>query len=62
MLEAIKLHPGTPEDVARRLGEPVMNVRPRTSELHCAGLIERTGITGKALGGREAIIWRAVKS
>ena len=61
VLEAIRLHPGTPEDIARRLGEPVLNVRPRTSELFRAGLIERTGITGKALGGREAIIWRAVQ-
>ena len=61
VLEAVRLHPGTPEDIARRLGEPVLNVRPRTSELFRAGLIERTGITGKALGGRDAIIWRAVQ-
>lgn len=56
--DAIKEMPGTPEDIAERLGEPVMNIRPRTAELSARGLIEDTGIRGLAMGGRRAIIWR----
>lgn len=58
VLEALRERPGTPEEIAGRLGVPVMNVRPRTSELFRLGLIEDTGHRGAAMGGRRAIRWR----
>lgn len=57
VLEALKRAPGTPEEVARRIGAPVMNVRPRATELSKKGLIRDSGKRGKATGGRRAIVW-----
>lgn len=59
--DAIKEQPGTPEQIALRLGEPLMNVRPRCSELAAKGLIEDSVQRGTAMGGRKAIVWRAVQ-
>jgi hypothetical protein len=58
VLAEIRRRPGTPEDIARRIKEPVMNVRPRFSELSSMGLLEDSGKRGKAMGGRKAIVWR----
>ena len=58
VLASLKRYPGTPEDIAGRIAEPVMNVRPRFSELAAKGLIEDTGRRGPASGGRWATIWR----
>lgn len=58
--ESLRQAPGTPEDVAERLGEPVMNIRPRCSELSARGMIEETQQRGPAMGGRRAIVWRVV--
>lgn len=60
VFDSIKAQPGTPEEVAARLGEPVMNCRPRFSELSAKGLIRDSGRRGEAMGGRRAIIWEAV--
>lgn len=51
--------PATPEIIAERLGEPLMNVRPRLSELAKLGLVFDTGRRGEAQGGRRAIVWGA---
>ena len=59
VLASIRHRPATPEQVADRIGEPVMNVRPRCSELSAKGLIVATEIRGKAMGGRKAVVWRA---
>jgi hypothetical protein len=40
------------------MNEPLMNVRPRTSELSARGLIEDSGARATASGGRLAIVWR----
>ncbi len=58
ILEAIRQRPGTPEQIALRLNAPLMNVRPRCSELRKRGLIVDSGGRAQALGGRRAIIWR----
>lgn len=58
---ALKVQPGTPEQIAKRIGEAVMNVRPRCSQLAAAGLIEDSGARGPAMGGRNAIVWRVVQ-
>jgi len=64
--DAIKAKPGTPEEIAARIGEPVMNVRPRCSELASDAkgrrpLIRDTGERRTAMGGREAIVWELAK-
>lgn len=58
---ALKVQPGTPEQIAKRIGETVMNVRPRCSQLSAAGLIEDSGTRGQAMGGRNAIVWQVRK-
>ena len=58
VFDAIKAQPGTPEEIAARLGVPLMNVRPRTSELSARELIEDSGERREADGGRKAIVWR----
>jgi hypothetical protein len=58
--DAIKARPGTPEEIARRTGIPLMNVRPRCSELVKKNLVIDTGQRRQASGGRMAIVWRAV--
>ena len=60
VLAAVKAEPGSPEAIARRLDVPVMNVRPRLSELSNLRLVEDSGKRDLASGGRKAIIWRAV--
>ena len=59
VFDEIKKAPGTPEQIAHRLKEPLMNVRPRCSELAAKGLILDSEARGTAMGGRRAIIWRA---
>lgn len=59
VLTAIRLKAGTPEELAMRLDAPVMNVRPRCSELLRKGLIRDSGQRRRALGGRQAIVWEA---
>lgn len=59
VLAAIREKPGTPEEIAERIGEPVLNTRPRTAELSKMGLIEDSGERAKAMGGRMAIRWKA---
>lgn len=56
--DALKHGPMTPEEIADLIGEPVMNVRPRLSELSAKDLIEDSGLRGEAMGGRKAIKWR----
>ena len=60
VLAALKAKPGTPEQIASRIGETVMNVRPRCSQLAALGLIEDSGDRGTAMGGRRAIVWKAI--
>ena len=63
--DAIKARPGSPEEIAARIGVPVMNVRPRCSELAAdapgRGPLSRdSGQRRTAMGGREAIVWEIV--
>lgn len=60
VLAAIRQRPGTPEQLAHRIGEPLMNVRPRCSELKAKGLIRDSGRRATAMGGRRAVVWEAV--
>ena len=58
VLHELCVREGTPEQIAARMREPVMNIRPRLSELRAKGLVEDTGKRGTAMGGRLAIVWR----
>ena len=58
-LASLKRGPKTPEQVAAELGEPVHSIRPRFSQLSARGLIEKTEGRLKAMGGRQATIWKA---
>lgn len=58
ILDELKKAPGTPEQLAHRLKAPLMNVRPRCSELAKQGLIVDSNARGSAMGGRKAIIWK----
>ncbi len=58
VLAEVRRRPGTPEQISDRIREPLMNVRPRLSELAAKGLVEDSGKRGDAAGGRKAIIWR----
>lgn len=60
VLAELRQAPGSPEQLAKRLGEPVMNIRPRLSEASKLGLVRDSGKRGRAQGGRMAIIWEIV--
>lgn len=57
VFDAIAERPSTPEEVAARIGEPVMNCRPRAAELSKLGKIVDSGLRRAAMGGRKAIVW-----
>jgi predicted ArsR family transcriptional regulator len=58
IMDELRKAPGTPEQIALRLKAPLMNVRPRCSELARQGLIVDSEARGTAMGGRKAIIWK----
>jgi predicted ArsR family transcriptional regulator len=50
------------DQIAARLGETILSVRPRVSELHKAQLIEAVASRSKNQSGMTANCWRAVAS
>jgi predicted ArsR family transcriptional regulator len=57
-LAALKHRPMTADEVAAHLGESVLSIRPRITELHELGLIEQTGERRRNASGRMAAVWR----
>ncbi len=52
----------TPDEIAYRLDESILSVRPRVSELAIIGRIEDTRARRvNEISGRRAIVWRVVK-
>lgn len=51
----------TADEVAAKLGESVLAIRPRVIELAKADRIADTGERRKNASGRKAIVWRLVK-
>ena len=49
---------GTADELASRLGESVLSIRPRVSELHRQGVIERSGTRHTNSSGASAHCWR----
>jgi predicted ArsR family transcriptional regulator len=58
VLAEIKKRPGTADEIAERLRQTVLAVRPRTTELAKLGLIADAGIRRSNVSGRSAIVWR----
>ena len=55
---AICAGPVTADEVAERLGETVLAIRPRLSELRKAGWIEPSGERRKNASGVSAHVWK----
>lgn len=51
----------TADEVAQRIDESVLSVRPRLSELSARGMIEETGQRRRNASGKMAAVWRAAK-
>lgn len=49
---------GTADELAFRLDEDILAIRPRVSELHKQGLIERSGVRHRNSSGASAHCWR----
>jgi predicted ArsR family transcriptional regulator len=62
VLDRLRLHAhgATADEIATELGESVLSVRPRVSELRALGEIEETGERRVNESGRRAIVWRTV--
>lgn len=60
VLDALKKQAGTAEQIANRINEPLLNVRPRCSDLVRRGLIRDSGRRGTSMGGQLATVWEAV--
>lgn len=61
-LEALKRNgPLSADQVAEELGESVLYVRPRMSELLRQGRIGKTGLRTRNSSGLSAAVWRAVE-
>ena len=59
VLADLKRNPAsTADEIAERLGETVLSIRPRVAELHRDCLIEKTGIKRRNESGLLAHTWR----
>lgn len=47
----------TADEIAERLGESVLAIRPRVSECHLAGLLYDTGHRRPNRSGKNAVVW-----
>lgn len=62
VLGALMAHPAglTADEVATRLDEHILSIRPRVSELHVSRAIYDTGVRRPNESGRNAIVWAAI--
>lgn len=60
VLELLKREALSADQCAQRLGVTVLAARPRVTELHKMGLIEKLPITACNESGLQAHIWRAI--
>jgi predicted ArsR family transcriptional regulator len=61
-LRVLQTHPGglTADEIAAELGESILSIRPRVSELKRQGLVEKTRERRRNHSGMSASVWRAV--
>lgn len=57
VLEAIRRHPSTDEQLSERLAMSPNTCRPRRVELVSYGLVEDSGRREKTASGRSAVVW-----
>lgn len=62
VLELLKHDAMTADEAAAALGETVLSIRPRLSELVKLNQIYDTGLTSKNDSGHKATIWRATNA
>lgn len=60
VVSTLQWHDRTADEIATDLGVSVLSIRPRVSELHKQGLIEKTGKRRKNSSGMSAHVWRLV--
>lgn len=53
---------GTADELADRLGESILSVRPRLSELHKQGWLEHAGTRHRNASGASAHVWKLATS
>lgn len=58
LLHFIRCSTATADEVAHALGESILAIRPRVSELYKKGFLERTGMKRRSDGGHEAHVYR----
>jgi predicted ArsR family transcriptional regulator len=58
-LRVLKSGPRTADEVAAALGESILSIRPRLTELRMMARVYDTGERRKNSSGRSAIVWRA---
>lgn len=58
VLDQLRRQPATADEVAERLDESILSVRPRLSELRAQKLIEPSGNRRKNRSGASAAEWR----
>lgn len=58
-LASLKRSPKSPEEVAAELGETILAIRPRFSQLFALGLIVKTADRRKSASGRSVTVWAA---
>lgn len=59
-LACLALGPATPDEIAHQLGESVLAIRPRITELRLLGQIEKTGERRANESGLKAHVWRLI--
>jgi predicted ArsR family transcriptional regulator len=56
---SLRMKPRTADECAEYLGESILSIRPRFSELRASGLIADSGLRRPNSSGRSATVWRA---
>jgi hypothetical protein len=62
VLRVLQTNPGglTADEVAAELGESILSIRPRVSELKRQGMVEKTRERRRNHSGMSASVWRAI--
>lgn len=57
VLEKFRLGSATADEIAAKLGESILAVRPRVAELHKQGKLVDTKVRRKNTSGHSAVVW-----
>jgi predicted ArsR family transcriptional regulator len=58
VLEKFRLGSATADEIAVKLNESVLTIRPRVAELHKQGKLVDTGVRRQNTSGHSATVWR----